>query len=114
MHTLAFMTEEHEELFYSCALSLARGHAGNASFFVAADFPARIRKKAQERLGEERLVLNELVSDDIHAMRAAMEEGRTAKFDDAFIDIWVLGECDEVIATPASSFGYMAVRVASP
>jgi hypothetical protein len=37
-----------------------------------------------------------------------MEEGRPTDFDGAFLDLWLLGECDEVVTTPASSFGYMA------
>ena len=85
------MTYEHEDLFFSCALSLSRGYRGNASFFLASEMPESRRKAAAEKLGKERMVLPELADMDVHAMKAAMEDGRNANFDDAFIDMWLLG-----------------------
>jgi len=109
VRTHAYLTEEHEELFYDCAHTLKRGARGNATFFLATDIPAKTRPQAAARLGKDRVVVAELPDEDVHETRARMEDGRAVNFEGAFLDIWLLGECDEVITTPASSFGYIAM-----
>eukprot|EP00960_Hanusia_phi_P016243 478624-Hanusia_phi.AAC.2 len=42
--SIKILEQEHERLFYSCAISLRRGFRGNASFFLATDLPVETRK----------------------------------------------------------------------
>jgi hypothetical protein len=109
--TNAYMTEEHHALYFACAHSLLREYKGQAVFFVATDMPHLVRPEAQDLLGRERVFFAALPDDNVHESRAAMEEGRRTNFDGAFLDIWLLASCNEVITTPASSFGYVATAL---
>eukprot|EP00277_Geminigera_cryophila_P024647 CAMPEP_0179488660 /NCGR_PEP_ID=MMETSP0799-20121207/64222_1 /TAXON_ID=46947 /ORGANISM="Geminigera cryophila, Strain CCMP2564" /LENGTH=92 /DNA_ID=CAMNT_0021304157 /DNA_START=39 /DNA_END=313 /DNA_ORIENTATION=- len=91
------MTAQHHELYYSCAKSLLREYKGQALFFLATDMPEQVRAQAERVLGKSRLVYAELPDDNVHDARAAMEEGRATNFDGAFMDIWLLASCTEVI-----------------
>ena len=72
----------------------------------------QVRAEARVLLGDDRVVVAELPDNDVHAARAAMEEGRATNFEGALVDLWVLGSCDELITTPTSSFGYIAAALA--
>eukprot|EP00276_Gloeochaete_wittrockiana_P009495 CAMPEP_0184663816 /NCGR_PEP_ID=MMETSP0308-20130426/49974_1 /TAXON_ID=38269 /ORGANISM="Gloeochaete witrockiana, Strain SAG 46.84" /LENGTH=479 /DNA_ID=CAMNT_0027106823 /DNA_START=46 /DNA_END=1485 /DNA_ORIENTATION=- len=89
-----YVTEEHEFVFWACAQSLAsRWQNVNVSFFIATDNPDT-RENAKRVFGD-RLVF----VDEPYSRRTI--EGIQA----AAIDMFLLGETDDLIITSFSTFG---------
>lgn len=98
-----------QHLFPQCAISAAMAlprERRNAppAFFVATDAPEDFLPLATEWLGER---VRTQPQDSPYEARKNLEHGIPSG-SDALVDLWLLGECDDVVLTPGSSFGWVA------
>lgn len=104
----AGLSDAHVGTFFECARGRAdqllaatrtitadEHKSGQVVYFLATDYiPSR--REASQRIGQGLVYWNETVSSSSKGM------------ENALIDLWLLGEADEIIVTSGSTFGYVA------
>eukprot|EP00276_Gloeochaete_wittrockiana_P010354 CAMPEP_0184652296 /NCGR_PEP_ID=MMETSP0308-20130426/9997_1 /TAXON_ID=38269 /ORGANISM="Gloeochaete witrockiana, Strain SAG 46.84" /LENGTH=447 /DNA_ID=CAMNT_0027087095 /DNA_START=169 /DNA_END=1512 /DNA_ORIENTATION=- len=93
-----FMRAGQEKLFWQCAKVLASTMSGgrNVSFFLAADRDAT-KELAVAALGT-----------DLAFVEYPFDRKSEAGMNAALMDIWLLGECNELVLSSSSTFGAIA------
>ena len=84
------------DVFLRCAKTLSNG-AKDPKYFISTD-NIQTKSHAMNLLGQNQVIIHddEVNRDTVNGMRNAL------------IDLWLLGEVNEVIISPYSTFGYVA------